>query len=378
MAAQKRPSIPTDVKTKLWLSAGGRCQFEGCNKALWRDDVSLREMNISYIAHIYGYAPGSERYDAVLSPQLEKDFSNLMLMCDAHHRQIDNKPTSEEFSVDTLQKMKKEHEKRIELLTGLKQDKRSHVLFLGANIGNHASPLNINNAFESLLPDYFPASSFPIELGINNFSMDDSFSRYWEIQVDNLETQFSQKVAALKGKHEVQHFSIFGLAPMPLLIKFGTLLSDIYAAEVYQLHREPSTWKWLEETTTVNHQLIPATGNGSVVALKLELSANITDDRITEVLGDECDIWSIRLDSPNNDYIRCKSDLKNFRVTMRKAFDEIKLKYGQKCMLHIFPAMPVCVSVELGRVWMPKADMPMKIYDQNSKLGGFQEAILIR
>lgn len=377
MATQKRPSIPTEVKTKLWLAAGGRCQFEGCNKALWRDDVTLRELNISYIAHIYGYAPGSARYDNTFSPRLEKDFSNLMLMCDAHHRQIDKKPTSDEFPVVRLQKMKREHEERIELLTGLKQDKRSHILFLGANIGNHASPLNITNAFESLLPDYFPVSSLPIELGLSNFSINDSFPRYWEIQTENLETQFFQKVESLKGKHEVQHFSIFGLAPMPLLIKLGSLMSDIYAAEVYQLHREPPTWKWLEEDTTVSHQLIPASGNGNLVALKLELSANITDDRITDVLGEKCEIWTIRHDAPSNDYIRCKSDLKNFRIIMRKALDEIKSKHGQKCTLHIFPAMPVCISVELGRVWMPKADMPMKIYDQNSKLGGFQETILI-
>lgn len=212
---------------------------------------------------------------------------------------------------------------------------------------------------------------------MGNFSIDDSFAKYWKIQTENLETQFLQKVKSLKGKHEVQHFSIFGLAPIPLLIKLGSLLSDIYAAEVYQLHREPSTWKWLEEDTTVSHQLIPASGNGNLVALKLELSANITDDRITDVLGDKCEIWTIRHDTPNNDYIRCKGDLKNFRIIMRKAFDEIKSKHGQKSTLHIFPAMPVCVSVELGRVWMPKADMPMKIYDQNSKLGGFQETILI-
>ncbi|WP_376786667.1 MULTISPECIES: SAVED domain-containing protein [Sphingobacterium] len=44
-------------------------------------------------------------------------------------------------------------------------------------------------------------------------------------------------------------------------------------------------------------------------------------------------------------------------------------------VLHLFPAMPVALAVEFGRVWMPKADMTVKIYDQNSNLGGFIEAL---
>jgi hypothetical protein len=85
-----RPSIPQSVKTELWMKSGGRCQFDGCNIALWHDDLTYNKMNRSYIAHIYGYASGSARFHDMLSPQLEKDFSNLMLMCDTHHRLIDN------------------------------------------------------------------------------------------------------------------------------------------------------------------------------------------------------------------------------------------------------------------------------------------------
>jgi len=90
------------------------------------------------------------------------------------------------------------------------------------------------------------------------------------------------------------------------------------------------------------------------------------------------------LRKPNNDYMRSKKGLLDFRKLMRKAFDKIKAKHGQDVELNIFPAMPVSVAIELGRVWMPKADLPMIIYDQNliiydqnSKLGGFSKAIKI-
>lgn len=374
---KSRPSIPSEVKTKLWVASGGRCQFDGCNIALWRDDLTYSEMNRAYIAHIYGYAKGSNRYDPILSPKLEKDFTNLMLLCDTHHRMIDDKKREKEYSAERLIQMKTGHENRIMFLTGIKPEKKSHVIFYGARIGQHDSPLQFNQAAEAMLPDYYPAMHAPIELGLKNSSFEDSKDNYWSIEVENLEVQFSQKVVPIKGQHEVQHFSIFGFAPQPLLIKLGTLLSDIYPSEVYQLHREPSTWKWVDEEITISHKIAEPNGKGRIAALKIELSATIIDERITEVLGDQCDIWSISHANPNNDYIRNKNNLKDFRKMMRRLFDIIKAKHGQDAELHIFPAMPISTAIELGRIWMPKADLPMIIYDQNWKREGFYKTILI-
>ena len=35
----------------------------------------------------------------------------------------------------------------------------------------------------------------------------------------------------------------------------------------------------------------------------------------------------------------------------------------------------ISLAVQLGRVWMPKADLSMTIFDQNRELGGFVKAI---
>lgn len=374
---KRRPSIPSDTKTKLWLFSGGRCQFEGCNEALWRDDLTFREMNRSYIGHIYGYAEGSARYDKKLSPKLEKDFSNLMLLCDPHHRLIDNKEHEAYYSARKLIGMKNEHEKRIERLTRISPDKKSHIIFFGAKIGNHNSPFKYIDALEAMIPDFYPASDTPIELGLTNSSFKDSEEDYWNFELKNLESLFRTKVESLKSEKETKHFSIFGLAPQPLLIKLGTLFSDLYSAQIYQLHREPSTWKWLGENVEVKHIIIEPNSQEKKVALKLELSADIIDDRITEVINEKCSIWSISHKKPNNDYIRNKSNLQNFREAMREAFNRIKKKHGENVILHVFPAMPVSTAIELGRVWMPKADLPMIIYDQNKHNRGFHKTIKI-
>jgi len=373
-----RPAIPNDVKTQLWTFSAGRCQFDNCNKPLWRHDVTMDAMNKSYIAHIYAYSPEGPRYDKLISPKLEKDFSNLMLVCDECHRLFDDKSRLDDYSAERLIQMKKEHEERIQLLTDIKPEKKSHIVLFGAKIGQHATPLNYLNVRNAIIPEYYPFDSKAIELGIKNVSLEDVGENYWTMQEENLTASFADKLKYVKEHSLTQHYSIFALAPQPLLIKLGVLLNDIYRAEVYQLHREPSTWKWQEEETEINYVLINPEKQAKRIALKFELSATITDDRITSAIGEDTAIWSIKIDVPDNDYLRSKNQLRDFRKIVRKAFDQIKATHGQQTVLNIFPAMPVATAVELGRVWMPKADMQMVIYDQNHKLNGFFKTIEIK
>ena len=60
-----------------------------------------------------------------------------------------------------------------------------------------------------------------------------------------------------------------------------------------------------------------------------------------------------------------KNQLSKFRVLTRGLFNKIKLVHGEDSAIHIFPATSISVAVELGRVWMPKADLPLYLYDEN-------------
>jgi hypothetical protein len=63
--------------------------------------------------------------------------------------------------------------------------------------------------------------------------------------------------------------------------------------------------------------------------------------------------------------IRNKEHLVRFRQQIRLLMNEIKTVHGQDNIIHIFPAMSNSAAIELGRVRMPKADLPLLIYDQN-------------
>jgi hypothetical protein len=303
-----------------------------------------------------------------------------MLLCDEHHRLIDKRDVAG-HSVERLTVMKRIHEERIAVLSALTPDKRTHILLYGANIGVHGSPLCYKEACISIMPHRYPAFVRPIELSMKNGMQTDDTPLYWQQQEEQLTMAFNREVASLKGNHEVQHFSVFGLAPMPLLIKLGTLLSDLYEADVYQRHREPVTWQWQTHSYSGNQPffvLKPPAKAGGPPALNISLSATVTDDRISTTVGSEASVWTLTHTNPGNDFLKSKELLQEFRTIVRYSLDFIKQQHGQRTTLKVFPAMPVAASIEFGRVWMSKADMPMVIYDQNNKIGTFIEAITIK
>jgi len=112
-----------------------------------------------------------------------------------------------------------------------------------------------------------------------------------------------------------------------------------------------------------------------VPVLNLSLSGSIDSARIAAVIQEPFSEWKITLPRPNNDYVKHRRQLQEFRELLRGLMDEIKLIHGQKQILHVFPAAPVSVNLEVGRVRMPKADMVMRIYDENNEHGGFIHAL---
>lgn len=333
----------------------------------------MEELNLARRAHIYAYSPGGPRYDPALSPKLETDFSNLMLVCERCHLTFDNPSLVDHYTPELLMRMKREHEERIELVTGIAPEKRSHVILFGAKVGAHDSPLRFKEAANAMFPDRYPSGP-AIELGLKNTSFRDRDRTFWEIETQHLERQFAEKVAAFKSSNPVQHYSVFGFAPIPLLMKLGVLLGDIYPADVFQLRREPTSWKWDESGDEVRHEIRPPIRTTGKVALKLELSASISDQRVIDVLGQDCSIWSITHPNPGNDYIRKRSHLQDVRTVFRTALKQIKAMNPEPQEIHVFPAMPLSAAVEFGRVRMPKADPKLIVYDEYN---GFHHALTI-
>lgn len=368
--------IPSKIKNQLLVKSAGRCQFRGCNQSLYMDIITKRDFNKSYIAHIVGDKPTGPRGDVVQSPILANALSNLMLLCDGCHRRVDAE-NGKYYSVSELLAMKKEHEDRIENVTAIAPNMQSHIITYKANVGVFTPEMSYQTVSQFLPPNYYPAIADTIDLSLSNSIQRDKDVAFWTTEVANLEAQFDRKLFQKFTKGEIQHLSVFAFAPIPLLIKLGTLINDIYKSNIHQKVRNPDTWNLDDDPTEIKYTIIAPEAKNKTVALNISLSAMITNDRITQVLGDECDVYTITIDNPFNDYLKSKKHLEDFSVSIRQLFNQIKAKYNSQTPIHIFPAMPIAKAVELGRVWMPKADMPLYLYDENTANSGFEKVMEI-
>lgn len=365
-----KTTIPWKTKILLWTKAGGRCQYRGCNVDLIGDYVSGNEdAKFGFIAHIIADEARGPRGDAILSPKLAKALSNLMLMCAKHHKLIDVDGVATHPS-DLLTDMKTAHERRIAELTGVQEDRASHALCYSAKIGNHESPISFDRIRRDMLPDRYPADGRAIHIEVLGASgIPDGDPLYWEMQRRNLRSKFSSMVGERIERREIRHLSVFGLAPQPLLMELGRLLCDIGEADVHQLHREPKGWRWAEDGPRIAYKIRPPADTLGKPALILALSATVTPERVTALLGPNVSIWSITAETPGNDIMRHKEDLREFRRLVRSILDAIKAAHGESATIAVFPALPLSAAIEVGRVWMPKADLPLLVYDEQKPRG---------
>ncbi len=370
-----RKPIPEKLKLELWIKSAGRCEFNGCNEPVWYNGLTLSDGNFAEVAHIIGASEEGPR-GSDESDNLQLEFSNLMLLCRKCHKEIDD--NEDKYSVELLRKWKKEHEERICLITSIKQNHHSHIVTYKANVGQHTPTFDYKYLANYLLPDYYPAQTVDIKLGLEDSPFRDKDEFFYKVELSALETNFLQRISPLLSQGQINHISLFAFAPMPLLIKLGTLLNDIHNVEIHQPIRNPKTWNLSNDNIKENYKIIEPDNIYDKVALNISLSADIDNRRITSVLGDNCSIYTLTIDKPFNDFLKSKVQLDEFSKIIRLLLNKIKLKFSSKTSLNIFPAMPIATAIELGRCWMPKADMPLVVFDENKVNSGFFKTIKIK
>jgi len=155
--------IKAEVERLLWGIAAGRCEFEGCNKVLYQHEVTGDSENYAEKAHIHAVSPGGARY-CPDEDNFKNSVKNLMLVCPQCHITIDRNELK--YTPEMLFEMKRKHEERIFLLTGIGAELHSHMVYYTASIaGTHLS-INDDDARNALaLIGRYPSEDSPIDLG---------------------------------------------------------------------------------------------------------------------------------------------------------------------------------------------------------------------
>jgi hypothetical protein len=181
-----RESLPSEKTYMLWVKAGGRCEFKGCNKILYKDAfIRSFEYNLADKAHIVANSSNGPRGSKFHSSKLATDINNLMLLCKECHKRIDDNPDL--FTVRKLAEMKKQHEKRIKRVTGIIDENQTNVIIYSANIGPQSIPIDINKAEVAVIDNKMYPTENNIDLSMYGYVSTDNEERFWQTEISNLE-----------------------------------------------------------------------------------------------------------------------------------------------------------------------------------------------
>ncbi len=356
----------------LCANAAGRCEFAGCNKYVFKDDLTSKEYNKSNIAHIVASSPSGARGDEIRSHELSDKIENLMLMCPEHHKLIDD--FEDDYTEAMLIEMKMNHEERVrELCRFMYAEPSERVKFFVPIKNCSITHIDDTQTAEAMLPNKKPATEHGITISLSS-DKEYKSNEYWNDLDRSLVNEYQKKIRNALDYDSNIHFSVFPLAPIPLIIKLGYLFMDKTGVDIYQKFRQPNTWKWIEKASTNSFSKEKIKKHdGNKVALVISLTEEIAIDRIESVYDADI-IYIIRADTQSVDCIKSLQDLSEFWHLYQKICDEAR-NIDHTDEICVFSAMPVSAAFEVGRRCMPKVYPKLHLYEECK--GFFDTAIII-
>ena len=274
---------------------------------------------------------------------------------------------------------------------------QSVAVYISAAVGEtRLQPLVINDINMALVnAGLVPAMNHPIHidlLSLLELDTIDSDPAFWALA--SKQTRKKLEAQVLEGIHkklsEVEHFSLFGLAPIPVLALLGNLIpdtrkamifeplwaeinpdrvpqDDTIAIDIRQYDRSPATWCWPEQrkqpwpTLSYRHLAGPRQQSGGEIAVLCELSFPTHLDLVQAALP-KAPIYCFSASEVTPDVIQAPADVESFMSAFRDLLSHLEREHGHNAHVHVFGSLPVSCAIALGRIQV-KGNLPMTIHN---------------
>jgi len=356
----KSRAIKQVTRLQLAADSAGRCEFAGCNKLLFQHHLTTKRGFFGQHAHIIAFSLDGPRGGSDQRPADPHHVSNLMLLCSACHKLVDDNPST--YPVNVLISYKQAHERRIEHVTGLGPEMRTEIVQLKANIAGQPVGIPVHQVVDAIDPRY------PIDLRGHVIDLTELHSEddaFYEIA----DRELRQRLAAVfnpgLAHSDARHFSVFALAPIPLLMSFGSALGNKVTADLYQRHRDTEDWCWKQNGEPAHYEIQELQSVAPTkAALILSLSGKVPLERLPSDVLDGATVFELTLadQTPHRSFLQQRDDLERFGVAYRDVLTRIQASCDVR-ELHVFPAVPAPVAVTCGRELLPKVDPALLVYD---------------
>jgi hypothetical protein len=197
----------------------------------------------------------------------------------------------------------------------------------------------------------------------------------WDGQSWESTAEFQRRAVAAainKATPFKPHFALFSLAPVPLVVHLGYLLSDRVNVTPYQYHRERGSWLWNADadfdyeivTVGMPRQVIKDAGD---VTVRVSLSAEVSEEDSTAAAGYTKVQIDLRVSSPSRIWLQHPDQLKALDMSFRNALSAIN-RFVPDCeRVHLFYAGPTGGALKIGQAINPRMDPRIVLYEYSRK-----------
>lgn len=345
-----------ETKRSVNMASHSRCMFTGCGEYLYIDELTGRDGNFSYLAHNVASSENGERGIPVLSNLLSNEPSNILLLCDKHHRLIDRVAACD-YTAEILSRMRSKFiNDADELLDGLRYQPIPVYSILWPINTNVASPPNKKEISASL-------STLNLKMGgaINCiYDSNDSTREMPELQkcimpssIKNAADKIIQQTGG--SGHRA---ALFAFGPTPALVALGALLGNKSQYTPMLRYRDGACWKWPSVIATgefydcdgfdeldLNEEVIICIAFTAFPDIMREKATDLSEKLNAKIIT-----YKPKNDEFDNGAIPHPADGVLFSSRLHYDFHTLKSRYGVKKM-HLLICASNAASVFIGQAF---------------------------
>lgn len=373
MTKRSSKQLTPEQRARMYVAAGGRCEFPGCNKPVSYHEVTQEPSKHFELAHNVAASSQSTRGHTDLSEALADDPRNILVLCRNDHRSVDDDARGHQYTVEELKEFKERHERRIERLLSIDPTQRTVVVSMTARVDQQNSafdPDTLNAAVVQCSQfSLYPATRWPIRITLEELKGNDGNPEHHERSsrriVELLEHRLSDEAA------ESLPISLFAIAPMADLATLGLALGNKRPVYPHQYDRARDSWFWLDPIASSSAEFnysIPEKVSENLCVV-ISLSGTIDEGVVQSKMGN-MPIAQFETPEPRLTLVRSPEDIVAFRQSWLEFLSCLRRRFDSLKALHIVPAMPAPLSIEVGRQVLPKIDPCLYFYDINTSYAG--------
>lgn len=220
------------------------------------------------------------------------------------------------------------------------------------------SPVKLQDVIAALEPSVPFGAPFYVRPQMNQLSWDEA-AEYQQKKVQELLD---------RTWDTLPRYAVFSMAPIPLAIHLGFLLSDRVETRYFQYDRDRRTWKWPENSQhnseiTVSGLPTAATEAEIDVVIRVSLSAKVWPYQSDAVVPEPGIAIDISVSNPHPMWLTSTEQLTDVGRLFRDVLASIRANIPRCKAIHLFYAGPTGGAVIIGQQINPRMNPPVALHE---------------